>query len=102
MKDTAHAGLGGTNDPSRRLLVSMPAQLAFLPVLVTACRIYCHALPGGRHVFDEVAQAVTDAATRACWGTTAHVDAEFRITANRLEVAIGDELLWWEVDASVT
>jgi hypothetical protein len=102
MKDTTPAVLDPKDDASRRLLVRVPSQLGFLPVLATACRIFCHALPGGGHLFAEVAQAVTDAATRAGAGAATQVEANFRITGGRLEVSVGDKVLRWEVDASAS
>jgi hypothetical protein len=102
MKDTTPARLYPPEDPSRRLLVRVPARPDFLAVLATACRIYCHTLPDGSHLFADVARAVSHAATRAGSGTTTHVETEFRINDGRLEVSIGDEVLHWEMDASAS
>jgi hypothetical protein len=99
MKDTTPTRLHPTDDPSRRLLVRVPARRDFLPVLATACRIYCRALPEGGHLFADVARAVTHAATRAGSGSATHVETEFRITDSRLEVSVGDQVLRWEIDA---
>jgi hypothetical protein len=100
MKDATPAQLHPPADPSRRLLVRVPARRDFLAVLATACRIYCHALPEGGRLFADVARAVTHAATRATSGTATHVETEFRISGGRLEVSIGDEVLHWEMDPS--
>jgi hypothetical protein len=97
MKDTTPAAGDPQDDPSRRLLVRVPAERRFLPVLATACRIYSHALPGGGQLFPEVAQAVADAATGACSGTTPHVEVEFRVTGNQLEASVAGEILRWEI-----
>jgi hypothetical protein len=97
MNDTTPAAGDPQDDPSRRLLVRMPAERRFLPVLATACRIYSHALPGGDRLFPEVAQAVADAAAGACSGTTPHVEVEFRVTGNQLEASVAGDILRWEI-----
>ena len=97
MKDSDSVEHDPRHDPSRRLLVRVPAERRFLPVLVTACRIYSHALPGGRQLHSEIAQAVADAVSRAFSGTSDRVDVELRVTGNRLQAVVGDDVLQWEI-----
>ena len=97
MRDTTPAPPDPRHDPSRRLLLRVPAEHRFLPVLATACRIYCNALPGGRHLHPLLAQAVIHLFGQACSDAAAQVDLELRVAGSRLEVAAAHEVVGWEI-----
>lgn len=96
MERSTPSALDGRHDPSRRLLVRVPPGRAFLPVVVTACHIYCRGLPGEIRLLPDVVRTVTDLAIKAGSAGETHVSVEFRMTGSGLEVSVDGQVLMWE------
>lgn len=96
MEPSTLSGLDGRHDPSRRLLVRVPPGRTFLPVVVTACHIYCRGLAGEIRLLAEVVRTVTDLAIKAGSASETQVDVEFLLTGNMLAVSVDGEVLTWD------